>query len=107
MFWDVVLRAIEVQKNITLAELSALLKREHGALFAISTVHRLLVAIVSRLRKAVHAAKQYRPDMARRRQAWTRLAPRWLGYVAGYLAASGAEQPCRTVTGNDDQGASG
>ncbi len=42
-FRDVVSRAIEAQKDITLAELVALLRREHGASFAISTVHRHLV----------------------------------------------------------------
>jgi transposase len=42
-FRDAVSRAIEVQKDITLAELVALLRREHGASFAISTVHRHLV----------------------------------------------------------------
>ena len=41
-FRDVVLRAIEAQKDITLAELAAMLGREHGALFAPSTVHRFL-----------------------------------------------------------------
>ena len=42
-FRDVVSRAIEVQKDVTLAELVALLQREHGTSFAISTVHRHLV----------------------------------------------------------------
>lgn len=42
-FRQVVLGAIEAQKDITLAELVALLRREHGASFAISTVHRHLV----------------------------------------------------------------
>jgi transposase len=43
VFRDVVVRAIEAQKDITLAELAALLHRDHGASFAISSVHRLLV----------------------------------------------------------------
>lgn len=42
-FRDVVVRAIEAQKDITLAELAVLLHRDHGASFAISSVHRLLV----------------------------------------------------------------
>lgn len=42
-FRDVVLGAIEAQKDITLAELADLLRREHGASFAVSTVHRHLV----------------------------------------------------------------
>ena len=42
-FRDVILGAIEVQKDVTLADLAAMLDREHGALFAPSTVHRFLV----------------------------------------------------------------
>jgi transposase len=42
-FRDVILRAIEARKDITLAELAAMLEREHGASFAPSTVHRFLV----------------------------------------------------------------
>ena len=42
-FRDVVLGAIEARKDITLAQLATLLRREHGASFAISTVHRHLV----------------------------------------------------------------
>lgn len=40
---EVILCAIEAQKDMTLVELAALLRREHGAVFAVSTVHRLLV----------------------------------------------------------------
>ena len=42
-FRDVVVAAIEVQKDITLAALVVLLRHGHGASFAISTVHRHLV----------------------------------------------------------------
>ena len=38
----VILPVIEAQKDITLAELAALLGQAHGASFAISTVHRFL-----------------------------------------------------------------
>ena len=41
-FRTVILDAVEAQKDITLAELAALLGQVHGAWFAISTVHRLL-----------------------------------------------------------------
>ena len=47
-FRDVVVRAIEAQKDITLAELAALLHRDHGASFAISSVHRLLARVMPR-----------------------------------------------------------
>ena len=42
-FRDVILGAIEAQKDATLVDLAAMLDREHGALFAPSTVHRFLV----------------------------------------------------------------
>ena len=41
-FRDVVLGAIEAQKDSTLAERVVLLRREHGAVFAVSTLHRHL-----------------------------------------------------------------
>ena len=41
-FREVILCAIDTRTDITLAELTAMLKREHGASFAISTVHRFL-----------------------------------------------------------------
>ena len=69
-FRQVVLGAIEAQKDTALAELVALLRREHGASFAISTVHRQVVRHRITLKKAVHAAEQDRPDVACRRQSW-------------------------------------
>ena len=42
-FRDVILHAIEAEKDITLAEPAAMLDREHGALFAPSTVRHSLV----------------------------------------------------------------
>lgn len=51
-FRYVALRAIEAQKDITLAEIAALLMREHDACFAISTVHRLLVGHRITLKKS-------------------------------------------------------
>lgn len=39
---DVILGAVEAQKDITLSELADLVAREHGASFAPSTVHRFL-----------------------------------------------------------------
>ncbi len=41
-FRTVILEAIEGRKDITLAELAAMLNRDHGASFALSTVHRFL-----------------------------------------------------------------
>jgi transposase len=41
-FREVILGAIEAQQDITLAELADLLRRDHGASFAISTIWRFL-----------------------------------------------------------------
>ena len=57
---DVVLAAIEAQKDITLAELVALLRREHGVSFAISTVHRHLARHRITLKKS-RARRRARP----------------------------------------------
>jgi transposase len=61
---DAILSAIEAQKDITLAELAALLVREHGASFAPSTVHRFLVRHRITLKKS-------------RRTPASRSAPTW------------------------------
>lgn len=42
-FRDVIPQAIEARKDVTLVDLAAMLDREHGALFAPSTVRRFLV----------------------------------------------------------------
>ena len=42
-FRAVILQAVEAQKDATLVDLAAMLDREHGAMFAPSTVHRFLV----------------------------------------------------------------
>ena len=41
-FGDVILAAVKAQKDITLAELADMLQRDHGALFASSTIWRFL-----------------------------------------------------------------
>jgi len=115
-FRDAVSCAIEAHKDITLAELVALLRREHGVSFAISTVHRHLVRHQITLKKAAHAAEQDRPDVARRRQAWfdaqpdldpaclvfideAGRPPKWRGCGAEHRVGSAAGRPCRTDTG--------
>ena len=68
---DAILQAIEAQKDITLAELAAMLEREHATRVAASTVHRFLARHRITLKKrTAHASEQERPDVARRRQAW-------------------------------------
>ena len=63
---DVILAAIEAQVDITLAELAHLLRREHGASFATSTVWRFLDRHDITIKK--NRARQ-RTGAARRRRA--------------------------------------
>jgi transposase len=59
-----ILGAIEAQKDITLAELSVLLLREHGVRVALSTVHRFLV------RHRITLKKSRRTRANRRARTW-------------------------------------
>lgn len=70
-FRDVLLGAVEARKDITLAELAAMLGREHGASFAPSTVHRFLARHRITLKKS-------RP---RRRAGQARRGPTQAGLV--------------------------
>ena len=63
-FRDVILHAIELEKDITLAELAAMLDREHGAVFAPSTVHRFLV------RHRITLKKSRRTPVSRNVRTW-------------------------------------
>jgi transposase len=70
---DVILGAVEAQRDITLAELAAVLEREHGATFAPSTVWRFLARHRITLKKS-HARR--RAGQARRGPAQARLVRR-------------------------------
>lgn len=72
-FRDVILGAIEAQKDATLAELAAMLDREHGTSFAPSTVCRFLARHRITLKKS-HARR--RAGQARRGPAQARLVRR-------------------------------
>ena len=72
-FRDVILNAIEAQKDVTLAELAAMLGRDHQASFAPSTVHRFLARHRITLKKS-HACR--RTGQARRRAASASLVRR-------------------------------
>ena len=63
-FRDVILHAIELEKDITLAELATMLDREHGASFAPSTVHRFLV------RHRITLKKRRRTRASRNARTW-------------------------------------
>ena len=65
-FGDVILSAIEAQKDITLAELADMLRRDHGASFSSSTIWRLLdrhdvTFKKNRTRQRAGAARRRRP----------------------------------------------
>ena len=59
---DAILAAIEAQKDITLAELTALLLSKHGMRVAASTVHRFLVRhrITLKKRRRMRASRSVR-----------------------------------------------
>jgi len=67
---DIILAAIESQVDITLIELTALLREKHGASFAASTMWRFLDRHAVTVKK--NGARQ-RAGLARRRRAATRL----------------------------------
>lgn len=67
---DVILAAVENQVDITLVELAALLRTEHDAVFAPSTVWRFLDRHAMTVKK--NSARE-RAGAARRRRAATRL----------------------------------
>jgi transposase len=64
---NVILRAIEAQVDITLSELADLLKREHGASFAPSTIWRFLDRSGMTLKK--NRARERAGQVRRRRAA--------------------------------------
>ena len=69
-YGDVILAAIEAEVDITLVELAELLRRQHDAPFAPSTVWRFLDRHALTFKKTAHASEQERPDVTARRQAW-------------------------------------
>ncbi len=74
-YCNIILGAIEAQVDITPSELADLLKREHGASFAPSTIWRFLNRHGMTLKKTAHAREQDRPDVAARREAWFEAQP--------------------------------
>jgi transposase len=74
-FAAVILAAVEAQKDISLVELAEMLRMNHGASFAASTVWRCLDRHAMTLKKTAHAAEQERPDVAARRKVWFKAQP--------------------------------
>ncbi len=74
-FRDVILAAVEAQKDISLVELADLLRTDHGASFTASTVWRLLDRHAMTFKKTAHASEQERPDVVARRQTWFAVQP--------------------------------
>ena len=69
-FGAVILGAVEAQEDISLIELAEMLRTDHGASFAASTVWRFLDRHGMTFKKTAHAAEQERPDVAERRSTW-------------------------------------
>lgn len=65
-----ILMAVEDQVDITLVEIAAMLRTDHGAIFAASTNWRFLDRHAMTFKKTAHANEQKRHDVAMRRQAW-------------------------------------
>lgn len=61
-YHDVILGAIDKQVDITLVELAEMLRSEHGAAFAPSTIWRFLDRHSMTIKKTAHASDQERPD---------------------------------------------
>jgi transposase len=72
---DVILGTIASQVDMTLVELSEMLRSEHDAVFAPSTIWRSLDRHATTLKKTAHASEQERPDVVARRRAWFRAQP--------------------------------
>ncbi|MCC4256086.1 MULTISPECIES: IS630 family transposase [Sphingobium] len=73
---DAILGAIEKQVDITLVELAEMLRSEHGAVFALSTIWRFLDRhSMTVSKKTAHASEQERPDVLARRRAWFKAQP--------------------------------
>lgn len=101
---DIILTAIESQVDITLVELTALLREKHGASFAASTMWRFLDRHAVTVKKTAHASEQERPDVAARRHIWCSLMrpehrPRWPGCVDARSAACDAARRYLTAIG--------
>ena len=69
-FGDLTLSAINAELDITLTELADMLRQEHGASFARSTIWRFLDRQGITFKKTAHASEQDRPDVAARGLAW-------------------------------------
>jgi transposase len=67
---DIILTAVDAKVDITLVELSQLLRDRCSAAFAPSTIWRFLDRHAMTLKKTAHASEQARPDVAARRQTW-------------------------------------
>ena len=63
-YGSLILAAVEARKDITLAELVAMLEREHAVRFAPSTMHRLLV------RRRITFKKRRRTPASRNARTW-------------------------------------
>lgn len=70
-----ILAAVAARKDISLVELAEMLRTEHRASFAASTVWRCLDRHGMTFKKTAHAAEQERPDVAARRRAWFAAQP--------------------------------
>ena len=100
-----ILMAVEDQVDITLVEIAAMLRTEHGAIFAASTIWRFLDRHAMTFKKTAHANEQERHDVAMRRQAWFDAQPDLDPEHLVFIDETGASTKMARVRGRAKRGA--
>ena len=103
-FGQVILGAIEAHVDITLVELAEMLKRDHAASFAPSTIWRFLNRHDITIKKTAHASEQDRPDVAARRQAWSEAQPKLDPEHLVFIDETGASTKLARLRGRAKRG---
>jgi transposase len=102
---DVAFAVVAAQVDITLVELADLLRSDHGAVFAPSTVWRFLDRHdISIIKKTAHAAEQERPDVAAQRQAWLDAQPHLDPALLVFIDETGASTKMARLRGRARRG---
>lgn len=103
-FGQIILGAIEARVDITLVELAEMLKRDHAASFAPSTIWRFLSRHGITIKKTAHASEQDRPDVAARRKAWCETQPRLDAERLVFIDETGASTKLARLCGRAKRG---
>ena len=101
---DIILAAVDAKVDTTLAELADMLRRDHGARFAPSTVWRFLDRHAMTVKKTAHASEQERPDVAARRRAWFDAQPDLAPERLVFIDETGASTKMARLRGRAKRG---